>query len=449
MAEKWLFHYDTYPIKHHEITSEGYLRFVAPISKVGHLTYYNRDTNEFYSEYVSAQCLLDSAETFKMKPVTVPKHPPEKLNSRNAMKYAKGSLGHGVYFDNSFLWMSGTVFDADSIEAISSGDASEISAGYDSLVRVTKTDSKTSREQIKRIGNHVAGVPKGRAGNAVSFKLDGITEIFDWRYSDDSDLIIPEAPEILLEPPDTTKKIIDLGGNKNKQTENKTETKESIKDSLITENKVMTIVQVLGKIYQIDGADAESLKTALETLNDSLATDKTKYDSLATEKTQLETDKTQLQGRIDALETELKELKDKKTELEGKTNLDSINTEIKERMDCWNSILGELQKRDPSFKIDASLTVPQIKQGYLGVKYPNLKTRLDALDLTSPKDQAYVDGMFETALESSSKEDSKQQSFTRTVFDSLSEGNIEERNDSSGIEKARRSLIDAINNPKR
>lgn len=163
------FHCDRAPLgKSLRLTPQGYLDFVAPIARVGWLDYKNPD-GTIRKEYVSAEVLKDSADSFKMKPVTN-RHPAVGLvDSKNATQHQVGMTGHGVYFDGSFLWMTGTITDETAVNQVLSGEAKELSAGY--IAKVSANGDGTFK-QDSRIGNHVAIVSAGRAGSDVSFRFD-------------------------------------------------------------------------------------------------------------------------------------------------------------------------------------------------------------------------------------------------------------------------------------
>jgi hypothetical protein len=169
-----VFHCDRALIKSYSFTPEGFLNYIAPIAKVGELVYYNQD-GQRRTEYVTAETLKKSAESFKMKPITHQHPPGGRVTPKNAKDYQVGLTGHGVYFDGDFLWLTGTITDATAINAAITKDAAEISCGYDA-VTVQRADGRY--EQVERRGNHVAIVKRGRAGKDVSLRFDSSEELW-------------------------------------------------------------------------------------------------------------------------------------------------------------------------------------------------------------------------------------------------------------------------------
>lgn len=383
------------------MTPEGYLSFIAPIARTGKLTYLDSKTGQLYNETVPPETLIDSAKTFRRKPITFG-HPKVKVDSRNYSQYLKGTHGDREYFqqDKGLLWFSGTVFDHASIESIKSGEAKEISNGYDGYVML-KADERT---QVKRIGNHSAIVPYGRAGKEVSFKIDAddTETIYAWVLNEDSDLVIPDAPDILVSEL-KSKGVKYFTGNPIEPG------KEPQPGIIHTQNKDGSkMVQILlgKKIFNIDGADAEALRDAVSELEEKVET------SIETAATSEATAK-EVQTKLDAAATELATVKGqltaKDTQLtEVQTKLDAgvdFSTEIKNRLDAWSQVESFIAKVQPSFKRDEHLgmSVPEIQRLYLGHRYPQLKTHLDSLDLTDPVKLAEITGMYAASIAAQSK----------------------------------------------
>ena len=167
-----MLHYriDAYPLKHWEIQkSTGFARFIAPIARTGDLIYLDANGKE-YPEFVPHETVIDSMDSFRGLPVTL-LHPEEKeVNSLNARKYQRGSTHNSAVFSNDWLWMTGSVTDQEMIDSIVRGDTAEISPGYKAVIKLDNSRKKVT--QAKRIGNHIAGVPKGRNGREIRFRLD-------------------------------------------------------------------------------------------------------------------------------------------------------------------------------------------------------------------------------------------------------------------------------------
>ncbi len=107
------------------------------------------------------------------KPITLD-HPPEWLSSNNIRKYIRGAVSHKVIRDSPYLTVLASVHDAETIEAIESGKARQVSAGYRAE---TTRDSSGKIHQKNRQYNHISVVPLGRAGSDVRVHFDAIQNI--------------------------------------------------------------------------------------------------------------------------------------------------------------------------------------------------------------------------------------------------------------------------------
>ena len=165
-------HFDRGVIYKHEDTPEGFLRLHMTIAKVGELKYFNQDGTERL-EIVTPEVLFDSAsvDSFKMKPITSPNHPPVMLNADNAAPYLKGMTGNLVTIDGDFLGIVATVTDAATIRNIKGGRTKQVSCGY---IAGTKQRSDGKFDQLYRQGNHVTICEQGRAGADVRVNVDSV-----------------------------------------------------------------------------------------------------------------------------------------------------------------------------------------------------------------------------------------------------------------------------------
>ncbi len=303
------FHCDRAPIKSYELSPEGFLNYVAPIARVGWLTYRNLDgtTRE---EYVSAEVLKESANSFKMKPATLGHPPGGIVTPENAKQYQVGMTGHGVYFDNDFLWLTGSLTDAEAINAVTSGKAREISCGYNAKVSA-RGDGKF--DQTLRAGNHIAVVERGRAGADVAFRIDSKDETW----------------------------ISDLG------------------EMTTAEHKRGGKVKVKldGKDFEIEDAELAVAVTAIASRFDSISGEKA---ALTVKLDALEGEKTALSVRIDEAE------KARPTE-------EAIAVTIQERLDCWSLVLPHIRVDKADFNPDYALSPANIKTLYIRTKHPDIK----------------------------------------------------------------------------
>lgn len=381
LQNSWAFRYDTLPLKFYELDSEGYLRFIAPIAKVGNLRYWDAAKQEPYDEYVSEETLIDSLDSFKTKPLTL-LHPKEKVTPANSKLYSRGLTGYSGYFDGNFLWLTGTATDQELIQKALSGECKELSCGYDALV----TTRDGIKQQVKRIGNHVAFVPKGRAGSDVSIKLDSSDDdsrenVIEFVCDDDVSLL--SIPNSLYNHFRNDSIIVPITSPK--------------KGS----NKSMTQILFADQVYTVDGDDAPVLKSDLTDYAKKANEWKVKADQVDSIKTQLSeanqqiTDligaKSQLEGELQATKIKLDEALEA---TKSKLDQDSISKAIQTRLDIWGEVLPYIQKTDASFKPDYTLDEHQIRLTYLKTRKKDQATYLDSIDLSTESGQKLLEGMY-------------------------------------------------------
>jgi len=385
------FRCDSGQILKHEFTRDGFLRVYSRIARTGELRYRNSEGSERI-EVVSPDVLFakDSIDSHKMIPLTL-QHPPERVTPQNARKYQRGMSGHHAIIDGDFLGIVSTVTDAEAIEAITSGRAKQVSCGYD--VRTAKrADGKY--DQLERIGNHIAIVERGRAGDEVCFKLD----------ADDTDFAIAADEMDAATDVDFSKLETD-----------------SEEPKTVVEYKFM-----------LDGVGYTTsdinLCNAAKAVSEKLTAANTRADVAEKEKSTLE-------GTIAGLQTEVKAAKDA---AETRLDADEVAAEVTLRLDAWGEVLPYLTAQDADFKPDYKLDAIDVKRLYLS-------KRTDA-DLTS-KDAAFIEGMY-TALKPPSATEVDAQTGANRV-DSMLDGLHTGRTDSSyeaAIERKRKERIERISN---
>lgn len=168
--------YDFAPITGSETTEEGYLRVWCRAARTGTQLYRRADGSQVREyrppEEVSSP---DSLSTFGMKPATWG-HPPVLLDAANTKQYQIGYSGSQVRYNDGFVEVALVVTDADAIEKIKRKDATEVSAGYkvdfDPTPGTTPEGEEYSGIQRNIRVNHIAIVPRGRAGPEVRLLLD-------------------------------------------------------------------------------------------------------------------------------------------------------------------------------------------------------------------------------------------------------------------------------------
>lgn len=166
------------------IDSNGYMHVaITPISKACVNPYLGKEIagserhgfkpDGIYYGLRDPEELKKAAKTFDGMPLLMNHH---KTNAENpAKEYTVGSTGTDAVFEKPYLKNSITVTDAEAIKAIENGEAQEISCAYrfkpdfTSGEYIAEDGSKIHYDFIMRDieANHVALVPRGRAGSDV------------------------------------------------------------------------------------------------------------------------------------------------------------------------------------------------------------------------------------------------------------------------------------------
>jgi hypothetical protein len=168
--------YDFAPITGSETTDEGYLRVWCRAARSGTQLYKRADGSQV-REYRPPEEVSnpESLSTFGMKPATWG-HPPVLLDSANTKKFQVGYSGSQVRYNDGFVEVALVVTDQDAIEKIKRKDATEVSAGYkvdfDPTPGVTPEGESYDGVQRNIRVNHIAIVPRGRAGPEVRLLMD-------------------------------------------------------------------------------------------------------------------------------------------------------------------------------------------------------------------------------------------------------------------------------------
>lgn len=167
--------YGTQLSPHRIQAEEGYILYTGvPIARTG-AQEYGRDEVGLDGDGV-VDVYRDAADVFD--PVTIAsfegkivtdEHPPVMLDETNVMDYIKGTVHNvrrGNGYENGYLLADLMVYDPVLNEEIRQGKR-EVSCGY-YLDYIEGPDGRIYQKNIR--GNHVAIVPKGRAGSRVAIK---------------------------------------------------------------------------------------------------------------------------------------------------------------------------------------------------------------------------------------------------------------------------------------
>lgn len=156
-------------------TPQGGLRILAAVRRTGILEYPRAD-GSIRRELVTAEELsrADSLATLRGAPVTN-RHPPGAVTRKNFRTYAVGHVDADGSLEESHLLTALVVQADDALSDVETAKAREVSAGYTcDLDETPGTYEGQHYDAIQRNVryNHVAIVPRGRAGSSVCLRLD-------------------------------------------------------------------------------------------------------------------------------------------------------------------------------------------------------------------------------------------------------------------------------------
>lgn len=362
--------YDFAPITGSETTSEGYLRVWCRAARAGTQLYRRTDGSQV-REYRPPEEVgsPDSLSTFGMKPATWG-HPPVLLDSANTKQYQIGYSGSQVRYTDGFVEVALLITDEEAIKKVKRKDASEVSAGYkvdfDPTPGVTPEGEEYAGIQRNIRVNHIAIVPRGRAGPEVRLLLDRM----------DSADAVAALPEHEMAP-----------------------------QSSSTASPVMATVKLDGLEIDLPAETASAVQSysrdmgrqleALTTERDELAT---KLDSLQADFDSLALDKEAAEGRADALEEEL-------------ASSDTARIDTAELDQLVSERLGTLQRLAPAFAEDFKFDGIDEASLYIQA-YENLIGSAPREDSEPAYIQGVVEGILAARADSSEEEaDEEEQVF--------------------------------------
>ena len=156
-------------------TPAGFLRADGYLTRAGIFQYRQPDGTTRHELRPAEEVFhADSVKSFAMAPVT-DDHPPTNLTADNAREYMRGSVSENLKQDGMMLRGGMMVTDADLIAKMERGDSAQVSCGYTCDVEMTPgvwQGQKYDAVQRNIRGNHVAIVPRGRAGDGVRVRMD-------------------------------------------------------------------------------------------------------------------------------------------------------------------------------------------------------------------------------------------------------------------------------------
>lgn len=245
-------------------TVEGFLICQnVPIARTGNMEYrasdlgLEGDQNKIITVYRDEAEVFEPAAlaSFEGKPVT-DEHPPEEVKPENFAAYSKGHV-QNIRRDGDFVVADLYINDPTLMSEVKNGIKREVSCGY---VCTYVADGNIYR-QTKIRGNHVAVVPRGRAGHEVSIK-DSINNQTTYKGGSKMGKFTKELLKVfgaaakdaeaqeLEEMAATTASVLDAGSEEGtaeqKEEEKATENKDELTGNI--ETKLDRVIDMLGNL---------------------------------------------------------------------------------------------------------------------------------------------------------------------------------------------------------
>ena len=156
-------------------TTEGFVTFDAWATRIGVFNYMTKD-GTVRRELRLPEHVFDpkSMETLASKPVT-DEHPPELLTAETAARHTRGWTGERVRRDGDKLAATATIIDAQLAGKVIRGEAVQVSCGYACDLVVQSGEWRGEEYDAIQTNikyNHLAVVPRGRAGPEVKLRTD-------------------------------------------------------------------------------------------------------------------------------------------------------------------------------------------------------------------------------------------------------------------------------------
>ena len=167
---------DRSPVGRIKETKEGYLVATARVARIGNQSYLARELgdvaiaagfkpDDVVRVYRSPEQVFSDKTLASLTrvPVTLD-HPPEMVDSENWSKYAIGEVGDAYGTEPEWIVVNPMIKDAAGLAKVKTSHK-EISLGYQAEVIVARDGIDADFEMIDIDVNHLAMVPRGRAGS--------------------------------------------------------------------------------------------------------------------------------------------------------------------------------------------------------------------------------------------------------------------------------------------
>lgn len=158
-------------------TPQGFLRAPGNVTRAGIFEYQHPDGSKTRELRPPDELFRpETVASLRGAPVTLGHPPGGRVDPENARGLSRGFASDSVRRDGHFLAADEiTVADAEAIAAAESGEQCELSCGYECRVDATPgvwEGQPYDAVQRDIVFNHLALVPKGRAGRDVRLRLD-------------------------------------------------------------------------------------------------------------------------------------------------------------------------------------------------------------------------------------------------------------------------------------
>lgn len=169
------------------MTPAGYLVVPANLTSVGVFEYRDADgtvTREL--RHPDDVFQAESLQTLNLVPVT-DMHPKVSVNADTAHLVQRGAVGNDVRADGDYVAATVSVTDKKLINAVKAG-RHEVSCGYQCDVVSEAGEFRGARYDSRQTNiryDHVAIVPRGRAGREVRLRMDGAHQVSTDRWDEE------------------------------------------------------------------------------------------------------------------------------------------------------------------------------------------------------------------------------------------------------------------------
>jgi len=355
------------------LNDDGYLKGRAIATNVGVFPYLMEDGSVQYELRPPEEVFeSDSVQSLKGIPMTND-HPMERVTSENAKKYGVGFTGD-VRLDQYHLAPALTVTDAEAVQDIQDGKKA-LSCGYTLDLDFTAgTWMGVHYDAIQRNirYNHLAIVPKGRAGDAAKMKLDSIDSVGVQKIEKED-----RRPSSMIK------------------------------------------IKIDGMTFEVE----ENLATVIQTKLDELEVVKKSAEDNSTELGKAKKDLSKKDADFDTLKDDNVKLKEENENLKKADHSDEISKAVKARIDLEKAA----EKAGVEVKEDS--TDDDLKKEIILTVYPNAKEKLDSCDAV------YLNARFDGAIDSLEDDNGNSSFAGDSLKDDKPKKKKENKNDADDTER--------------